>query len=499
MWTPPMTNDLDPRMLAAAAARAERQRLVECFDSNDLMSRPSEKQWEIMRDIEKIRVRFLIAGNQTGKSSAAIREMAWILNETHPFWKRPDRWGKGPLFMIVAGQNRQNIEEELWKRKLKPLLFDKEDWKEKKSASVVIGAVNEKNGNTIIFLVHGQGSEETRAALQGYRAHYILFDEMPKEFSTFTEIQMRANAYGGYIFVAFTPLLRNLSLKNAVENAQPPYAKKYIWTVWDNPCNCTPEKRKEIEQQSSMWGEAERRTRLYGEWSSDDNAVYHFNIESMVVDIPSHYSKTGWRHVEAVDPAGTGVTGLTVWAEDPLTGLWYGVLAEYIKGDVSKSPVRTVQEVYEKTLPFNMVRHVSDTMQWYYSTAREVLGRIYLQPYNKTQRKDELIKNLQEALTSGKLKLTRECQLLIEEFLTCRWNEAGDKIVGHQHFHLLDCAQYFWDLRPKADRVPTLLSRDQQIMVAHEKAVKQRAVAAKAKEAKKQTKMRIRMRSRIFR
>jgi len=488
---------IDLKLVASAAARLERMKLAQCFDSNDLDSRPGPVQQLILNDIEKIRVRFLVASNQSGKTSAGIREIAWILNNNHPSWKRPERWGKVPLFIIIAGQNRTNIEEEIWKRKLRPLLLDREDWKEKKSAAVVVGAVNEKNGNTILFLVHGQGSDETRAALQGYRAHYVLFDEMPKEFSTFTEIQMRTDAYGGYIFVAFTPLLRSMQMKNAVENAQDPYAKKYVWTVWDNPRNCTPEKRKEIEQRSAMWSEAERRTRLYGEWSSDESSVYHFNMDQMMCELPAHYSATGWRHVEAVDPAGTGITGLTIWAEDPLSGQWLCVKAEYIKGDVNKSPTKTVQEVYERTLPYNIVRRVSDTMQWFHSTARE-FGRIYLVPWNKTQRKEELIKNLQEGLSSGKLKLVRGyAELLCEEFLTCRWNDAGEKIISSQHFHLLDTAQYFWDLRPKSETMPQVYSRDQQIMMSHEKSIKTRAAQLQIKENVKQ---RIRMtRSRSYR
>ena len=30
--------------------------------------------------------------HNSGKSSLAAREIAWILTDTHPFWERPDRW-----------------------------------------------------------------------------------------------------------------------------------------------------------------------------------------------------------------------------------------------------------------------------------------------------------------------------------------------------------------------------------------------------------------------
>ena len=482
-----MSNIIDPKLLASAAAKLERQALVQCYNAEDLTSRPSPKQLVLLRDIGKITLRFLVSANQVGKTTAGAREMAWILNDTHPWWKRPKKWGSGPLLMVIAGQSRQNIEEEIWKRKLRPLLLDKEDWKEKKNSQSVVSVSNEKNGNTILFLVHGQGSEETRAALQGYRVHYVLFDEMPKEFTTFTEIQMRTDAYDGYILVAFTPLLKNIQLKNAVENASAPYSRKYTWTVWDNPINLTAEKKKQIEQRSAMWSESERRTRLYGEWSADDNAVYHFNMDTMVTELPEHYSKLQWRHMESVDPATSSKTGYTVWAEDPKTAIWYCVKADYVHGDAERAPSKTMQAVYAKGIGYNIVRRCSDVTPWFINSARE-FNLTYMQPWNKTQRKDELIKNLQEALSSGMLKITPECHLLAEELMTCRWSESGEgKIIGSQRFHLLDSAQYFWDLKPKFEgSVPIQLTRDQVIMRGWEKQLAAEAKVVKQREARAQ-------------
>ena len=57
--------DFDPRLLAAAVKRRERELLKVCFDANDLDSRPTVKQKEIFGDIEKILTRWIIAGNQS--------------------------------------------------------------------------------------------------------------------------------------------------------------------------------------------------------------------------------------------------------------------------------------------------------------------------------------------------------------------------------------------------------------------------------------------------
>lgn len=473
---------IDPRIAISAIKRLETQKLALCYDSRDLDSRPSPKQQLFLDDIGKIQIRYIVAANQVGKTSAGCREISWILEGTHPFWTRPTKWGKGPLLIIIVGQSRSLVTKELWERKIKPQLINKEDWKERTISGHVQSVQNIKTGDEIVFLVHGSGSDEMRKQLQGYRAHYVLLDEMPSDYDAFTELLFRTDAYGGYMTIAFTPLIRNIELQNAVENAAEPLAKKYKWTVWDNPENLKPEKRKQVEQSMALMSEATRRTRFFGEWSAADDTVFYVDLEKTRVKKPEGYSPS-WRHVEIVDPAGSGVTGLIYMAQDPQNNQWYAVHAEYIRGGQDNSPRALVEKIYNKSKGINIVRRVADTMPWFYNTAREMYGLSYLRPFNKVQRKEDLIKNLQAALTSGSILITDDAHLLIEELLSMRYNDSG-KIVQHQHWHVVDCLQYFNDLIPPNVSKISALPRDMWIMQEHEKGKKKEALREKLKNAR---------------
>ena len=100
--------------LSTLVKAMKEEALQKCFDSRDLMSRPTDAQQEIFNDIGKVQYRFVISGNQSGKSTLAAREISWILNGTHPTWKKPKRWGDTPLLILIAGQSRQQMETELW-------------------------------------------------------------------------------------------------------------------------------------------------------------------------------------------------------------------------------------------------------------------------------------------------------------------------------------------------------------------------------------------------
>jgi phage terminase large subunit-like protein len=415
--------------------------------------------------------------HNSGKSSSGARELAWILNDDHPHWKRPDHWGTGPLKVIVAGKSRDILTIELWRGKLKPLLTG--NWKEIMVQRNIVGAENEDTGDYILFLCHGDGSDLTIDRMQGYVAHYVWCDEMPAEVRVLTELQMRVNSRQGYFVGTFTPLAVNSEIKNMVDASDGKLSKRYIFTMFDNPRYAGRED--EIWQQASSWPVRERRARLFGEWYQSDSSVYELDRSMVVVNMPSSYSPA-WRHHVSVDPALSSNTGLGVYAEDPATGVWYCIRADYIK---EKDPDRLWEEIWRQVKSeyanLNISRCSTDVAPWFQAlcTKNKVT---FLQPYNKTQRKDELIKNLQSALSSGTLKLVAgKTDGLLDEFETCRYSDSQEgKIVAGQKYHLLDQAQYFIDTKIKSPApIPTSVGRDEIIMQMFEKQ-KQQEAAAKA-------------------
>ena len=235
-----------------------------------------------------------------------------------------------------------------------------------------------------------------------------------------------------------------------VDGLVEPLAKTYRFRMLDNPLYADKQRQEEILSSLSHLPEHVRNSRLYGDWMSDDNAVFYFDYGSMV-DIPQGYSPL-WRHVESVDPAIKSALGYTLWGEDPSTGVWYCVKAEYIKGVYV--PTELVQAVAKLSAGHNVVRRISDPHEaWYIHTAAS-MGISYSGVYDKNSRKGQLIKNLQEGL-GRELKIAPTCELLIDELTSARWSDTRDgKIASGSDYHLLDSAQYFFDTKPKRETAP---------------------------------------------
>jgi phage terminase large subunit-like protein len=456
---------LDPKTQAAVEARLRKMALRDCFDAADLSSRPNAKQWEIFNDIGKIRFRWVICSNQAGKSASGAREVAWVLNDNHPFWTRPSSWKDEPLLVIVAGKGRDMMETELWAKKLKPLLIG--DWREVRRQAYLVSAINNTTGDKIIFIPHGDGSDRSIDLMQSYVAHYVWCDEMPERAKVLSELQMRTQSRQGYFLATFTPLAVSSEIKNMVESADGILSKRYRMTMFDNPLYKGREQ--EILSLAQTWPVRERSARLNGDWYQSDNAVYEADRKDISMPLPSNYSKD-WDHFLSADPAGSSNTGCILAANDPATNITFVIRATYIR---EKDPQILVQKVEEVASGCRVVKRMSDVNPFFVSTAYR-LGHTYIQPYKKTERKMELIKNLQTELSQGRLKMViGNCDDLLDELETCRFAENGEeRIVHSQRFHLLDALQYLVDIKPKTSNTITISSNQtwaDQILVLHEK------------------------------
>lgn len=462
----------EQRILAAAIRRRDRLALNKAFDANDPESRPTENQLKVIKDLEHISHRYVTAGNQSGKSQLGARETAWIFEENHPYWNRPKKWGDQALTLLVIGQTRTNIENSLWP-KIEAFL-DKGTYQVKKTGSTMESVTHKENGNKIIFLVHS-ANEQSRKNLQGFVAHYAWVDEMPVNYKIIEEIHRRVQAANGYFLATFTPKVRNDAIRKLVDSGKAPVSRRYKFSMFDNPVYAGREH--EIIESMKTYSEEYRNCLLYGEWTSGDLAVYQFNSDAMV-EAPIGYHPS-WRHVESVDPAMTSKSGYTLWAEDPSSGVWYCVKAEYL------GPVYAPREAVNLVMKAgqgNIARRVSDNEPWFIGMASEY-GLTYMQVFDKIRRKNELIKNLQTALSDGKIKIAPWCTDLIEEFSSCRWSETQEnKIVNSQSYHLLDSAQYFNDVKPAPNPDAAPMNHYERI---HHNWIKGKQEAAKKQERQK--------------
>jgi phage terminase large subunit-like protein len=440
-------NDL--RQITAAVRRLEQKKLTKAFDAFKLDSRPNKKQIEIFKDIGAIQYRYVVAGNQSGKSATAAREIAWLLTDTHPYWQRPADWNEEPLLILIAGQDLTMMATELWAKKLRPFL-DASEWKEVKQGNTLKKVENRKTRDQIVFLSHSDGSEKNRKHMQGYTAHYVWLDEMPASLDIVEELQLRVQSKNGKLLATFTPKFRNDRIRKMVDSSSAPYSKKYQMSKFDNPI--FPKEFKQAEMaRLSTYSVSLRNTYLYGDWSTGDSAVYQFNYDLMTVEsLPAYYNR-GWRHVESVDPALKSKFGYTLWAEDPGTGIWYLINDQYITGILN--PEDMVEEVSKRSSGYNIIRRISDPHEVWYIGQAGKRGIHYMTVYNKNSRKAELIKGLQSALSDGKIKIGRWCGSFIDEIQGCQWSETTDKIINSSIYHNMDCAQYFCDNVPAYDPI----------------------------------------------
>ena len=113
-----MTDIREKKRIALAVKRLAQTKLGKAFDAAFPDSRPNKKQQNILEDIENFQYRYVVAGNQSGKSQLAARDLTWVLNDEHPYFKRPTSWGIEPLTVVIAVQDLMQGQE-MWNKKVK--------------------------------------------------------------------------------------------------------------------------------------------------------------------------------------------------------------------------------------------------------------------------------------------------------------------------------------------------------------------------------------------
>ena len=456
----------EQRQIVAAMKRLEKQQKESSFDPARPDSRPTVVQETILRDISRIKYRYVVAGNRSGKTALAARELAWIVTDTHPYWERPASWANENITIIIACQNLTNGAAEIWHNKLAPFL-DLAEWRLEKQGNTLKRIVHRKDGTQIIFVSHSDGSDKSRKQMQGFTAHYVWLDEMPSSMAILEELQARISTTEGLFIATFTPKFKSDAIRKVVDSSIEPVAKKYKMSMLDIP---KVDKETELARLAGQ-PQSVINTVIYGEWSTGENAAYLFEYDTMTVaSLPPHYN-AGWRHVESVDPALRSKCGYTLWAEDPNDGTWYLVNDQYIEGSQTLDPESLFVQIQRRSEKYNITRRISDSMAWFTSVAAKN-GVQYIIPFDKNSRKDELMKKLQLSLSQGKVKVGRWCEAFIDEIQSCQFREDSDKLVNSSSYHTLDCAQYFCDNIPKFDPSAAILPWEHKLLQAHKTRLK---------------------------
>lgn len=416
----------------------------------------------------------LITSN-SGKSQLAARIMAWWFNGHHPHMTKPASWGSSPLTMILIGRTRTLVDEELWGKKIKPLL-PPGTYREVMAGANIAKVVNVTNGNTILLFSH-HDAENAREKVQALTANVVWMDEQPGDSRLVSELVMRVMSKDGFLYNTFTPLESDPELRKIVETPGPKIRRVHL-SILDNPIYKGREEEaiKMIRAVSST--EIEFRARMYGEWYDGTNKVFSYSRHKNRGELSPTYS-IQWPHVAVVDPAASGKAGLTVWAYDIKNDLWYGVLAEYIKGAAA---FELVENVERKIGGFNIVLRLTDcNPSGFWKEANSERRKLGYTPINdKAHRKLETIDKVNTAFKNMRLMLTSAMGALEDELVKAVWSERTQgKIVGESRLHLCDTLRYFWDKRPIISETKELHPMSELRVEWH----RQRALAAERQEA----------------
>lgn len=431
-----------PDLIIAAASRLKELERQVCFDATVPGSRPNQFQQNVIDDWGIISTQAVTAGNQSGKSALGARLAAWFLAENKPGWKRPSKWGRTPLMGLLVGRTMKQVEEELLK-KIQGF-FEPDELHIPRVGMVPQKVVHKKTGNTLLLASHHNESE-AREKLQAFVLHFIWLDEMPRSIQLFEELERRVQSKDGWFVSTFTPKVRNPEIRKLVDAYSPPYSRKYQMSMFANPI-LSEDRKAKILRELEGYPEAYRRCILEGDWLDDDQAVY--SVPEHSIRAPEGYS-SAWRHVEGADPALQSKHGQVVFAEQPGTGNWYVVRCDYVSGIFV--PEDLVKAVTDKVKTLNIVRRVCDSASTWYVGQASKMGFTYVAPYDKNNRRAEMMKKFQSAL-GNRVFIAPWCSDLLNELGSMQWSETQvDKVVNSRSYHLHDALIYAHDCLPSQE------------------------------------------------
>lgn len=448
-----------PARLSAEAKTKIQERLdrlakINCIDAMKPASRPTEAQQEILDDYlqHKYKAYWCLGGNQSGKSALLRKIFAWFLAEGQPDipYKRRPEW-EGPLQALLVSKNHKQLTESILPGILK--FFGDDEIKVVRNANYVEKIFHKITGNTVICAVH-ENAAQARERVQSFTLHLVGLDELPagpSAYKLIEELQARVMLYHGCLFSSFTPKSVNKLIKEHVESARPPHAKKYTLRFIDNPAADTETIESRLQQISHM-PEHVQRTLLEGTWAQSESTVYQ--LTDYAIQGPINYSPL-WRHVVGVDPGLASAQGVVIAAEDPIDGRWYVIHSEaYDKiQDVDQGVTIVADLITKKAINVTKIVYDAAGTYWYMSARKHpILSRYTIEkPWNKnsSSRKEDMISALQTAIGST-LFVAPWNESLIEEFGSYHWSESvPGQIVKSQKYHELDALRYLVDCLPK--------------------------------------------------
>lgn len=444
-------------------------------------AKPFAAQIGFFRDQSNLRT--LRCGNRAAKTFTAMRDLAWKITRTHPFLQKfnlcdlskkdwqtkigSEAWENkylraAPRDSWVIGTDYTFVNDVMWSQYLEKMIPPWFIETIHRTNQKNIDWIKFKNGDTLRCKTYMQQD----ATKMGYAIDDAYLDEMPPDVNLISELSVRTFDKSGGLTLCFTPLVQNEGVRAYVDNSCESGAMSlHCWSVFDNPLYRDDPKRMErVLAEYAHLPENLRNSRLKGDWyyETPKKAVFE-GVEPLAVedfDIPND-----WRQVRVTDPA-SHVTGHAIFAEDPVTAIWYCIKGVEISfGDIATAEqiLKTI-ESFKPHKEYHYLYSIYDNAEaWFGAYGRKHGYRPCI-----LKNREEAIMKTREVVSTEKLRFFKQgAKLALEQFRNYRYNNDGDKVVKKQD-HVVDCVMYFCREIPQAVSEPTSLPDEKsRIMKEH--------------------------------
>jgi hypothetical protein len=425
---------------------------------------PNELQEKVHKSLK--RIRFVAAGNGSGKTALSVQEAYWAATGIHPHRPNLPVPNLG-VILLDAPDKVQRWLDELNK------FFDTSEWVFNKKGKPYICEIVLPNGSVFDFMFHLQED----MAFESKELDWLVADEPPPRSSYIGLQRGLRRVDGAWTLIVGTPLAQ-------------PWLKKEIWDKWakgerdDIECfragilvNAAHLGKDYIENFSKDLTEKEKQVRLHGQFAHLDGLAL------------AEYWKPEHHVVERFDwPRGYPcVVAVDFHPAKPCTALLLGVnkLDEFyiIKTFKSKSPPRVfAEELKAWYAGFKLQDILCDSLGSTPKTGGldnmsfiEVLNKNGV-PVRATSFKekseDAWVKAIQDLLYIRDTKLGKRPGLyvfsdlleIINEFESVMWarNRNNEEMKGHLDIgnkDLLSCLKYALAAPPMLSRIAQIYTR----------------------------------------
>jgi len=266
-------------------------------------------------------LRWLMGGNQSGKSYAAMMDLSMVALGVHPYRKTP----KNALYW-AATESWEMVRDILWEQYLDKFIPKKRirlvEWGSGKEPR----KVHLDNGVTIQFKAFNQ----KRASFQGRQIDGFYGDEqcLHDFVGIFQEVQARLLLRKGFLSWSMTPIIPQIELEERLEN-MPDTDAKFCLHLEDNKISrggYISDER--IDAKIADWADEVLLTRVEGKFSSYLGAVFKTFNRSIHVIEPFEIPED-WEKYRGID-FGYSAPFACVWLAKDGDDNWY-IYREYYK------------------------------------------------------------------------------------------------------------------------------------------------------------------------